>query len=81
VNIANGMQQCTVDSELWYAKDEAAKAGHWFYFRRYSSAQPGEAERRVEADFKQWVEGQLEATESERGCRQPNGELFQCSKI
>jgi len=43
--------------------DENGAVGRWYYFRRYASAHPGDAERRVEADFKQWVDRRLEAAD------------------
>jgi hypothetical protein len=47
---------------LWYvAMNHDGTVGRWYYFRRYASARPGDAERRVEADFTQWVDGRLEA--------------------
>ena len=42
----------------------SGKVGRWTYFRRYASTQPGDAERRVEADFKECGDGRLEAENS-----------------
>jgi hypothetical protein len=65
VTIANGAKPHTTEAELWYAAlDESEKVGRWYYFRRYVSSQPGDAERRVEADFTQWIDGRLEANGS-----------------
>ena len=51
-----------IEAELWYAPlDASGKVGRWIYCRRHASAQPGDADRRVEAEFREWVEGQLEA--------------------
>jgi hypothetical protein len=62
VTIANGIRPQPIDAELWYAAlAEDGTVGRWYYFRRYASAQPGDAERRVEADFTQWLDGRLEA--------------------
>jgi hypothetical protein len=61
VTIANGAKPHPIEAELWYALvDESGKVGRWTYFRRYGSAHPGDAERRVETDFTQWVDGRLE---------------------
>jgi hypothetical protein len=46
---------------LWYAALDGEAVGRWTYFRRYASAQAGEAAQRVEADFTQWIDGRLEA--------------------
>ena len=54
VTIANGAQPHTAEAELWWHRP-SEEGGKWRYFRR------AEAARRVEADFKEWIEGQLEA--------------------
>ena len=62
ITMATGAKPHSTEAELWYAPMEAGgKVGRWTYFRRYASAQPGDAERRVEADFMQWIDGRLEA--------------------
>ena len=62
VTFANGAPPHPIEAELWYAAlDDSGKVGRWYYFRRCVSAQPGDAERRVEADFMHWVDGRLEA--------------------
>jgi hypothetical protein len=64
VTIANGAQPHTSEAELWYAALDGETVGRWYYFRRYVSAQAGQAARRVEADFTQWLDGRLEAADS-----------------
>jgi hypothetical protein len=62
VIIANGAKPHPYEAELWYAAvAEDGTVGRWYYFRRYASAQPADAERRVETDFRQWVDGRLGA--------------------
>ena len=67
VTIANGAKPAPTAAELWYAAlDESGKIGRWYYFRRYASAHPDDAERRVEADFTEWVDERPEAREHGR---------------
>jgi len=62
VTIANGAKPHPIEAELWCAAlAEDGTVGRSYYFRRYASAQPGDAERRIEADFTQWVDGRIEA--------------------
>jgi hypothetical protein len=64
VTIANGAQPHTVEAELRWDRPSEKEGGRWRYFRRQASETAEDAVRRVEADFKEWVEGQLEAIES-----------------
>jgi len=58
--IANGALMGTAEAELWWQRqDKGAKRR---YFGRRVAAIGADAARRVEADFRDWVDGQLEAT-------------------
>jgi hypothetical protein len=60
VTIANGAQPGTAEAELWWDRP-GEQDPRWRYFRRHVAATGAEAARRVEADFREWVEGQMEA--------------------
>jgi hypothetical protein len=53
------------EAELWWQRETEKPVGRWTYFRRHVATTGVEAARRVEADFREWVEGQLEATDTE----------------
>jgi hypothetical protein len=63
VTIANGARPHTAEAELWYQQETGKPVGRWTYFRRHVATTGVEAARRVEADFREWVEGQREAEE------------------
>jgi len=54
-------QPGTAEAEqLWWDRPGGQDA-RWRYFRRHVAPTGAEAARRVEADFREWVEGQMEA--------------------
>ena len=59
--IANSALPATVEAELWWQRQD--KGAKWRYFGRRVGVLGVEAARRVEADFKEWVRGQLEAAD------------------
>jgi hypothetical protein len=61
VTIINGAQPRTEKAELWWQRETEQSVGRWTYFRRHVATTGAEAARRVESDFKEWVEGQMEA--------------------
>jgi hypothetical protein len=63
VTIVNGAEPHTEEAELWWHRLSETD-GKWHYFRCHVAASGAEAARQVEADLKQWVEGQLEAADS-----------------
>ena len=63
VTIVNGAEPHTVEAGLWF--EAAESEARWKYFRRCSAKTSEEACRRVEAEFKAWIDGQMEAQSEE----------------
>jgi hypothetical protein len=62
--MATGSKPHPVEAELWWSRADR-EHGRWFYFRRAAAEGAESAVQRVERDFKEWVDGQREATETE----------------
>ena len=61
VTIANGAKSHTAEAELWWQKASEGTTAKWHYFRRHVAATGTEAAKRVESEFREWVDGQREA--------------------
>ena len=61
VTIINGAKSHGEEAELWWQRETEPSVGRWAYFRRHVATTGAEGAKRVESDFKEWVEGQREA--------------------
>jgi hypothetical protein len=61
--IANGAEPHTAEAELWWQRASEPTTTNWTYFRRQVAATGAEAARKVENEFREWVDGQIEAEE------------------
>ena len=61
ITIINGAKPHTEEAKLWWQAETEPSFGRWTYFRRHVATTGAEAAKRVESDFKEWVEGQSEA--------------------